>query len=505
LSRTNANGFKIDQLKYNYKSAVSNQIDNVKEELTSTEGNQGFPVSTNAVNDFVYDANGNLTKDVVRGVKSITYNMINLVNTVELDVTKPDPIKGTQSYVYAADGTKLSFTQIRANAEGNNRKSYIGAIEYDAQSKILRIGTEEGHVMLRPNWNENSKDSKYVYYYTIKDHLGNVRMVLDDDANANIWQKTDYNAFGLDAKNDYPQGTNAAKERNNHLYNDKEFDPETARLDYGFRQYDNVLGRWFVVDPMAERYYSLSPYNYVFNNPTALLDPDGRYVDVSSIYEKNKNGDYKNPELVEAFNNFASSKEGIALLSKFAQKGQVIAGHEYSSDGVYHSGVSIDGQNVRIDLAYKATDIKDKYGREDDANGRTDVSIKNGKGQIDILLNKNNASEKQDYKNNPSKQNRNNYIWDATETILHESYIYGIYDANDIADNGKADRSNMPIINSYGVKIRQGQHEYYRANYKTHPYTTQGMELLKRLNNQYGIYPTNTNKNVFQHMWNFSD
>jgi RHS repeat-associated protein len=139
----------------------------------------------------------------------------------------------------------------------------------------LRIGTEEGHVMLRPLWNENSKDSKYVYYYTIKDHLGNVRMVLDDDANANIWQKTDYNAFGLDAKNDFPQGISAGKERNNHLYNDKESDPETTRLDYGARQYDNVLGRWFVVDPLAELGRRFSPYVYGNNNPMRFIDPDG--------------------------------------------------------------------------------------------------------------------------------------------------------------------------------------------------------------------------------------
>jgi RHS repeat-associated protein len=262
LLRKNAGGFTIDDLKYNYKANSPNQLDYVNDVASTTKKEEGFPARTGATNDFTYDANGNLLNDVARGI-STTYNLLNLVNTVTTS-------KGTQNYTYAADGTKISFTP----GVGIN-KTYIGAVEYNTGGTILRIGTEEGHVMLRPLWNENSKDSKYVYYYTIKDHLGNVRMVLDDDANANIWQKTDYNAFGLDAKNDFPQGISAGKERNNHLYNDKESDPETTRLDYGARQYDNVLGRWFVVDRFSEKYSNLSGYQYGGNNPILNIDVNG--------------------------------------------------------------------------------------------------------------------------------------------------------------------------------------------------------------------------------------
>uniref|UniRef100_UPI0035A153DB RHS repeat-associated core domain-containing protein n=1 Tax=Prevotella heparinolytica TaxID=28113 RepID=UPI0035A153DB len=46
--------------------------------------------------------------------------------------------------------------------------------------------------------------------------------------------------------------------------------------DYGARQYDPTLGRWDRMDPMCEKYYSVSPYAYCHDNPVMLVDPDGR-------------------------------------------------------------------------------------------------------------------------------------------------------------------------------------------------------------------------------------
>ncbi len=58
-----------------------------------------------------------------------------------------------------------------------------------------------------------------------------------------------------------------------YKYNGKKLDREFGldMYDYGARHYEVALGRWFTVDPLAEK----SPYVYCFNDPINYLDPDG--------------------------------------------------------------------------------------------------------------------------------------------------------------------------------------------------------------------------------------
>jgi RHS repeat-associated protein len=63
---------------------------------------------------------------------------------------------------------------------------------------------------------------------------------------------------------------------NQFLYNGgTELNSTTAVYDLFYRNYDPVLGRMHQVDPKADTYAGLTPYNYAFNDPLFWNDPMG--------------------------------------------------------------------------------------------------------------------------------------------------------------------------------------------------------------------------------------
>ncbi len=57
----------------------------------------------------------------------------------------------------------------------------------------------------------------------------------------------------------------------------KERDEETGYGYFGARYMDHeLMTMWLSVDPLADKYPSISPYNYCMRNPVKLIDPDGR-------------------------------------------------------------------------------------------------------------------------------------------------------------------------------------------------------------------------------------
>lgn len=111
-------------------------------------------------------------------------------------------------------------------------------------------------------------------YYYLKDHLGSTRVIFDEDGA--IKAAYDYYPFGLKMPG---RAFVSGSEHNKHLFTGKERDSETGWDYFGARYYHPAIGRWMAVDPLAEKFPSLSPYNYVANNPVANFDPDGKVLD----------------------------------------------------------------------------------------------------------------------------------------------------------------------------------------------------------------------------------
>jgi len=165
----------VDQLSYEYIAGTNklNKVTDTANDASSTLGD--FKYSIKGIKDYDYDGNGNLRLDNNKNIQGITYNYLNLPQKITTD-------KGAVEYVYDAAGNKLK----KIVTEGTITKTtlYLGGAVFQDDT-LQFVAHEEGRIRITQNPQLTTQN--FAFDYFLKDHLGNVRMVLTDEQKQEVY------------------------------------------------------------------------------------------------------------------------------------------------------------------------------------------------------------------------------------------------------------------------------------------------------------------------------
>jgi RHS repeat-associated protein len=249
ITNLSRNGWKsnntfglVDNLAHTYNSNSNKilKVDDASNETASFKDVSG--------NDYGYNLDGSLNADANKGITLMEYNYLKLPRKIVQNGV-------TTLYQYASNGAKLR------EIISTDTSDYLGNI-IKKNGILYQISHDEGRVI-------NGE-----YEYNIKDHLGNLRIAFRDSLGiAKITQANSYGIFGEDLTTlSYYKST---WKQNSFRQTGKELLQGTGYTDFGARLYDNLVPRFISIDPHVEKYESISPFSYCFDNPIKFLDIKG--------------------------------------------------------------------------------------------------------------------------------------------------------------------------------------------------------------------------------------
>lgn len=311
----------MDSLKYYYYPGT-NRLRRVTDSVPATAyGNNSWDFildidNQDSLNNYIYDSIGNLIADRGEKITDIKWNVYGKIQEITRVAT--DKVNVTKiSFTYDASGNRISKI-----SDQNGTKQYTWYVR-DAQGNLLTTYTASGN-----NTNLQdlflSQNDRFIYgssrlgmysygnpvdggpwdaqefytssqfhrgwkQYELSNHLGNVMATISDRKipvssggslidyyEPSLVSAQDYYPFGMLSR----LGTTSTGIGYRYGFNGKEFDYEAKgwmnQYDYGERIYDNRIGRWLSIDPLASSFPYESPYNYAAGNPVRLIDADGK-------------------------------------------------------------------------------------------------------------------------------------------------------------------------------------------------------------------------------------
>lgn len=281
------------------------------------------------------------------------------------------------------------------------------------------------------------------YVYQLKDHLGNIRISYSDKDNDGkidlvrnnvdvdgdgdnaheIREVKDYYPFGLQIN----YGSNSPNSmisgrKHNYGYNGKEEQNELGLewLDFSARNYNPAIGRWFVIDPLADAKGQVhnSPYTYAMNNPIYFIDPDGNCppgVDCADIIAG----------LATAVNTFLEKNDLVFDINLSADFNLGVGVSANLGDAKLESKVNL--LNVELfDIQGSFVDGADSF--EADFAGKdgeleieqsVEASVSNGDTKFSLVEGENSFTAYDDYQRTTNKVQKLDFFSKATQTLTN--------------------------------------------------------------------------------------
>jgi RHS repeat-associated protein len=242
----------VDNLSYTYQDD-SNKLLSVSD---SQAGTLGFVDGNTGSNDYDYWPDGSLKKDLNKQITLIEYNLLKLPRRVVFQ-------SGQEvQYEYDAAGSKLK--KVVTNGGNSSTTEYVGNQVWE-NGALYQIAHEEGRIV--------ANAGTYRYEWSLQDHLGNNRVSFSNNGSggAQMVQSQHYDPWGWEL----PGLGTSQSQTNRYTFLNREEQTETGWTDLMARGYDKQLGRFWQIDPVTEEQEHLSTYQYGWNNPVLLSDPNG--------------------------------------------------------------------------------------------------------------------------------------------------------------------------------------------------------------------------------------
>ena len=314
LQRYSLQNRMLDDLVFTLDGNCINNITDyaVPADLYNTKEYHDLAVADD-IQQMMYDANGNLTRDLDRTIDTIRYNMYNLPDTVIfangnkiINHYNASGNKWKTEYHTIIDAMYLPNTADGTVFEGNvvdiHYTIYDGNIEYKYIVNSMGVDSlyeyvihnTEGYIAYHP------QNNTMTHYYYHQDHLGNICAVWDATHDS-IVQQTLYYASGL------PVSVSTGQDVQPYKYNGKEY-VEIHGYDvyeYGARGYYSTIGRFTSIDPLCEQTPWQSTYVYANNNWVNNIDwmgmsADGFHIPTLNWVAIDENGNVRGFDLSSA-------------------------------------------------------------------------------------------------------------------------------------------------------------------------------------------------------------